>query len=116
MEPKKHEGIEFSAGAPGGIWAKVSGREAWMLIAVVLVAAVTALLVTITLEMQQRKTEHIGLSLGQVDLKAAVNKVADAQIETTYILTLSQSDREKLKLQMPPSLWRRLRGDQPGAN
>jgi len=114
MLGKDESGLEVSGGA-GGVWAKVSGREAWLLLVVILVAAVTALLVTITLEMQQRKIEHQSLAAGQSGLQAAINKVTEAQAETTYVLTLSPAEREKLKLQMPSSLWKKLRGESPGS-
>jgi hypothetical protein len=37
----------------------------------------------------------------------AIDKTAEAQEVTSYILTLTQADRERLRLQMPDSLRRR---------
>ena len=42
-------------------------------------------------------------------LKSAIDAQAEAQRETTFIMTLSQAERETLKLTMPDSLRKRLR-------
>jgi len=44
------------------------------------------------------------LQKGQSHILEAQGKILDAQRETTYVLTLSAEEREKLKLQMPDTL------------
>lgn len=62
----------------------------------------------ITLE--TAKTASVAVAAAKTDhdkLTSAVELAADAQKETTYLLSLPQADREKLNIRMPESLRRR---------
>lgn len=53
-------------------------------------------------EKQESSKEH-------AELKATLNQHTEAQQETTYVLTLSQFEKDKLNLVMPDSLRRKIR-------
>jgi len=99
----EEKAIEVSAG-DGKRWIKLSGRE----VATLLIIAILVLSVIGFLDQRMRRDEHGLLSM---DLKA----VTEAQRETTYILSLRQEEREKLRLQMPESLRKRLAYDRDRA-
>lgn len=51
----------------------------------------------------------LGLYLHHVENQSALNRIFESMAENTYVLSLSQADREKLNLRMPESLRRKLR-------
>src|SRR3990167_3419265 len=88
--------------APGGFEAAFRGRHLPNLLRFVIFLLLALLFVLGYQFSRDSKTEHEGL-------KSAIDAQAEAQRETTFIMTLSQAERETLKLTMPDSLRKRLR-------
>lgn len=116
MDKEQDNGIEFTA--PGGFGAKLKG-SAWSAKEVVLIIAI--LMSTVFLSWERVQSNSTFLSQHQITQKmvadvmtnqsALVREVALVSKEVrvgnevqTYVLALSQSEREKLKLTMPESL------------
>jgi len=117
-ESNKDCGLSVTAGVKG-YWAKISGAGVWMLLIVFIFVASMAGLYIPYMEHRNREKEHAALTAviaeqttillraisAQTDAVAALR---DAQNETTYVLTLSQKDRDALRLRQPESLRKRL--------
>lgn len=56
------------------------------------------------------KAEHESIHKAVTNQTSAVERNTEAQAETSYILTLNQVQRERLNVQMPPSLRRKVVG------
>jgi len=86
----------------GGVEAEFRGRHLPNLIRFLIFLLLALLFALVYQGIQSSQNEHAGL-------KAAIAEQTDAQREQTYVLTLTQAQREALNLSMPDSLRRRLR-------
>ena len=88
--------------APGGFEAQFRGRYLPNLLRFVIFLLLALLFVLGYQANNEMKIEHSAL-------KAAIEQQVEVQREATYILTLTQPQREALNLTMPDSLRKRIR-------
>lgn len=108
--------------APGGFWGRVSGLQLYELLIVVLIIGCSAFIwwadeQRVKVFMEQHKTTQTLLgnviqnqTLIILTVNDSAKAAADASSVQTYILTLTQQQREALKLTMPPALRRMQNG------
>jgi len=99
--------VSVSAGW-GKAWAKVGGTHVWTLVLVLVLVVVCVDAALSDSRHKERKTEHATGAGAVQTLSSKLDTLIAAQAETTYVLTLSNEDRAKLKLQMPDSMRKRL--------
>lgn len=69
-----------------------------------------ALTLAATVVAAKVQTEHENIHKAITNQTIAVERATEVQAETSYILTLNQAQRERLNVQMPPSLRRKVVG------
>jgi hypothetical protein len=91
--------------APGGWKLKATGSP---VIAVILVVVAVFLIVAALHKHDADAASHSAMIKGEVGtVRQEVHTLSDRIEETTYVLTLSDDERKKLKLDMPESLRKR---------
>jgi len=122
-EEDKAPGTEAAVELPGGIKIATKGYHLGNLLQIV-AAVLLGLMVMMMYEMRadtktaaiavQSSTKDAALALAastkmeHEKLGHAIERSVEAQQEMNYILTLSQEDRMRLRLQMPDSMRRKL--------
>lgn len=124
MEQEQHGIVEVHG--PANIWGRISGinTQGFFLFLIVCMQAVLVYMIVqsdrdreiryIGLQQQLRLTEENDklLRTNQDMFKKVVESVVEEQKVTTYVLTLSDTERKGLRLTMPESLKGRQRGRQ----
>lgn len=103
---------EVKVELPGGIKAEAKGYHLGNILQLVLAAVATAgamILYDLRTELKTSSdTQHKAVKEEHTQIRQAIEKSAEAQDEMNFILTLTPEERQRLNMDMPESLRRKV--------